>query len=221
MQPDWEAHYQRGETPWDKGSASPPLVAWLHAHPGAMDGQILVPGCGLGHDVRAIAAAEPHTKPIGFDLAATAITACQRQPAVGHEQYLLGDLFDLPATLQKTCDWVWEHTCFCAIDPAHRDDYVRAVATALKPGGWLLGIFYLDPYRDDHQPGGGPPHGCTIEELRTRFATKGPFRITAAEPPAACYPERDGRELLVTMQRTGSGTAIQSPEATSTTAPTS
>ncbi len=213
MQPDWEAQYQRAETPWDKGAASPPLVAWLQSHPGVMLGRVLVPGCGYGHDVRAVAA-ESGTEPIGLDCAATAIAACQRQPAVGHEQYLLGDLFDLPAALQGSCDWVWEHTCFCAIDPARRDDYVRAVATALKQGGWLLGIFYLDPYRGDHQPGGGPPHGCTLEELRERFAMHGPFRITAAEPPAACYPERDGRELLVTMQRTNTGQANQSPAAT-------
>lgn len=201
MQPHWEEQYRSGETPWDKGAPSPALIAWLQEHPGEMTGQVLVPGCGTGHDVRAIAAAEPNTLPIGLDVAPTAIAACRQHPAVGSEHYVEGDLFDLPGELQATCDWVWEHTCFCAIDPARRDDYVRAVAKALRPGGQLLGIFYLDPYRGDHQPGGGPPHGCTLDELRRRFTASGLFSVELAEPPAACYPERAGRELLARFSR--------------------
>jgi len=200
-QPDWDEQYRIGETPWDKGEAAPPLVAWLRGHPGSMTGTVLVPGCGTGHDVRAIAAAEPTSKPIGLDLSPAAITACQRHPQRAAEQYCVGDLFALPETLRGTCDWVWEHTCFCAIDPARRDEYVAAVATALKPGGQLLGIFYLDPYRGDHQPGGGPPHGCTLDELRQRFTGAGRFSVEAAEPPADCYPERAGRELLLRLSR--------------------
>ena len=196
MQPDWDERYRIGDTPWDKGEASPALVAWLRDHPGVMTGRVLVPGCGTGHDVRAIAAAEPTAEPIGLDLAPTAIRACRQRPLVAAEQYVEGDLFNLPAILQGSCDWVWEHTCFCAIDPARRDDYVKAVAAALKPGGRLLGIFFLDPYHDDHQPGGGPPHGCTVDELSRRLTAER-FVIESAVPPADCYPERAGRELLV------------------------
>ncbi len=201
MQPDWDEQYRIGETPWDKGEAAPPLVAWLREHPGSMTGTVLVPGCGSGHDVRAIAAAEPEARLVGLDLSPTAIARCRAQAATGGERYVEADLFALPSELQGTCDWVWEHTCFCAIDPARRDDYVAAVAAALKPGGQLLGIFYLDPYRGDHQPGGGPPHGCTLEELRQRFEATGQFVIESADPPSACYPEREGRELLVKCRR--------------------
>ncbi len=205
MQPDWDEQYRIGETPWDKGEAAPPLVAWLREHPGSMTGAVLVPGCGTGHDVRAIATAEPDAQPVGLDLSLTAIAGCRAQPAAGRERYVVGDLFDLPPELRGSCDWVWEHTCFCAIDPARRDDYIAAVAAALKPGGQLLGIFYLDPYRGDHQPGGGPPHGCTLEELRQRFEAAGRFAVESAEPPAACYPEREGRELLVECRRLSDG----------------
>jgi len=198
-QPDWDEQYRIGETPWDKGEAAPPLVAWLRGHPGSMTGRILVPGCGTGYDVRAIAAAEHESQPIGLDLSETAIAGCRRRPVVAAEQYCVGDLFALPETLRGTCDWVWEHTCFCAIDPAHRDEYVAAVASALKPGGHLLGVFYLDPYRDDHQPGGGPPHGCTIEDIHDRFTGGGQFTIESVTTPEACFPERLGREVLVTM----------------------
>jgi SAM-dependent methyltransferase len=202
MQPDWEAMYAVGETPWDQGAPAPPLLAWLTAHPGRMTGRVLVPGCGLGHDVRAIAAAEPRASVIGLDLSATAISLARGIPPIRNEVYLESDLF-APSDEMLGCDWVWEHTCFCAIDPERRDDYAEAVWRHLRPGGRFLGIFYLDPYRGDHQPGGGPPHGCTVEELITRFERTGLFRMLDSGPPAVAFPERGGREWLLSMERVG------------------
>ena len=49
----WQEKYEQGETPWDKGEPSPGLVDFLADH--NLNGRILVPGCGSGHDVRAIA----------------------------------------------------------------------------------------------------------------------------------------------------------------------
>jgi len=91
----------------------------------------------------------------------------------GCKSYLLADLFDLPDDCNASYDWIWEHTCFCAIDPGLRSEYVDAVWNCLKPGGTLLAVFYLDPYDEDHGPGQGPPHGSTVYELKTRFAHSG------------------------------------------------
>jgi hypothetical protein len=52
---DWEQRYETGDTPWEKGAPAPPLLEWLESR-GSIRGDILVPGCGSGHDVRAIAA---------------------------------------------------------------------------------------------------------------------------------------------------------------------
>ena len=60
-------------------------------------------------------------------------------------------------------DWVWEHTCFCAISPSLRQAYARAVASALRPGGEFLAVFYLDPGYSS--PDEGPPFGVSKEEL--------------------------------------------------------
>ncbi|HEX8296725.1 MAG TPA: thiopurine S-methyltransferase, partial [Chthoniobacteraceae bacterium] len=54
MATDWESHYQQGDTPWEKGGPSPGLVDFLAAEP--VTGRVLVPGCGFGHDVRALSA---------------------------------------------------------------------------------------------------------------------------------------------------------------------
>lgn len=199
--PDWDGLYREQTTPWDKGAPAPPLLEWLDSHPGECAGRILVPGCGLGHDVRALAAREGVSDVVGLDLSQTAVDQADSFPKVGRERFIAGDLFALDPDQVGTYDWVWEHTCFCAIDPSMREDYVRAVHGALKAGGHLLGVFYLDPYDDEHQPGGGPPHGCSLEELSERFEQSGRFLIEESFVPTRSYSGREGLERLVKMRR--------------------
>lgn len=201
--PDWDQLYVEGTTPWDKGLPAPPLLEWIDTHPGLLAGRILVPGSGLGHDVRALAALPGVTGVVGLDLSATAVDRANTIPRTGNEEHRVGNLFDLPAEDRGAYDWVWEHTCFCAIDPAMREAYVAAVYGALKPGGHLLAVFYLDPYDDEHAPGGGPPHGSTLEELEARFVTAGGFVIEESYVPTRAYPGREGLERIVRMRRNG------------------
>ncbi len=195
---DWEDHYQQGQTPWDKGEPAPPLVDCLRSEP--LQGDILVPGCGLGHDVRAIAAATPAARPVGLDIAPTAVKSARKLPLAGHEKYVFGNLFDLDPELRDAFDWVWEHTCYCAIPPEKRDAYVEAVNTALRPGGRLLGVFYLDPYDDEHRPDDGrPPFGTSLEDLEVRLRAR--FQILKSWVPERAYPGRQGRERMILAQR--------------------
>ena len=202
MQPDWDQRYRQGDTPWDKGRASPALIAWLQENHGRMTGSVLIPGCGTGHDVRAIATAEPTSFPVGIDISRTAIEACRQNKVRGNERYEEENLFSLPKTLFGTCDWLWEHTCFCAIAPKERLAYVSAVATSLKPEGLLLGIFYLNPRTSDNETTNGPPHGTTLQELKSLFLTDDLFSLIEIMVPRGCYPEREGREQLLLLRRT-------------------
>lgn len=188
MPTDWEAHYRRGETPWDKGAPCPGLIDFLAAEP--MRGRVLVPGCGLGHDVRALAGTAEEV--VGLDIAPSALRAARAFPAVWRERYAFGDLFALPPRLRGTFDWVWEHTCFCAIDPAQRAAYVEAVAGALHAGGQVLAIFYLEPGQE--RPEDGPPFGVTPGELDALFSPR--FRLVRTWWPARAYPGREGREQM-------------------------
>jgi SAM-dependent methyltransferase len=192
MPTDWESKYRESETPWDKGAASPGLVDFLGENP--LGGRVLVPGCGFGHDVRALAAMGAEV--IGIDIAPSAVQSAEKIPPVGRERYELANLFDLPAHLRGSCDWLWEHTCFCAIDPAQRPAYVEGVASALVPGGHFLAIFYLDPGND--RPDEGPPFEVSVAELDRLFLPR--FELVREWLPAHTYPNREGREWMRLMR---------------------
>ncbi len=182
---DWEERYQAGDTPWDKGAPSPGLVDFLKAEP--VRGEVLVPGCGLGFDVRALAATADRV--VGLDVAQSAVEKARRFPRVGGEEFARGDFFDLPGKMRAAFDWVVEHTCFCAIDPERRADYAEAVVEALRPGARFLAVFYLDT-----GGGGGPPHETSAEELEALFESRLPLQRSWV--PARTYPGREGCELM-------------------------
>ena len=192
MATDWEDRYRTGDMPWEKGAAHPALIHFLKSNP--VHGRVLVPGCGTGHDVRALAATADEVT--GLDIAPSAIVRAKAQPAVGGERYQLGDLFVLPEKLRAAFDVVFEHTCFCAIDPSLREKYVAAVASALKPGGHLLAVFYLEPGLDPGES--GPPFGVTRAELDAFFSPR--FTQLREWKPAVTYPGREGRESCRLLQ---------------------
>jgi len=195
---DWENQYRQGETPWDKGEPAPALVDFLQTEP--MHGAILVPGCGLGHDVRAIAAASPESRVIGLDLAPTAVQKARSYPTAGREEFVSGDLFELESERRGAFDWVWEHTCYCAISPEMRAAYIDAVHTALRPGGKLVGVFYLNPYDEEHHPDDGrPPFGTSLEDLEEQLGSR--FVIVSSWIPERAYPGREGRERMIVAQK--------------------
>ena len=193
MSTDWEAQYQSGDTPWEKGAPSPGLVDHLAETP--LHGRVLVPGCGTGHDARALAAQGAEV--LGIDLAPSAVEAARSFPPAGSETYEVADLFALPAHMRGSWDFVLEHTCFCAINRSLRPAYVEAVAEALRPGGTLLAIFYLNPGWDN--PDQGPPFGVSLEELDSLFLPR--FTLEREWLPARAHPGREGAEWMRVLRK--------------------
>ena len=196
---DWEDRYRTGDTPWDKGGPHPALAHLLPLDVPA--GRILVPGCGLGYDMAVLAAQPGVEEVVGVDVAASAAAAARaRLTDVPKARVEQADLFSLPACHRHAYDLVWEHTCFCAIDPSQRNAYVHAVADALKPGGHLLAVFFLSPWDTPEENATlGPPFACPAEELDRRFAPR--FRIVRVWEVPATYPGREQREQLRLLQR--------------------
>jgi len=167
-----------------------------------MRGGVLVPGCGSGHDVRAIAAASPIAQVVGLDVSPSAIDQARRFSPVGSETYQLADLFDLPVEMSNRFKWVFEHTCFCAIEPRQRPNYVRGINKSLQPEGVLLAIFFLNPWDPGEAPeGGGPPFAVTREELDKLFGAH--FELVEELKPHTAYPGREGREIIRLLRKRG------------------
>ena len=182
----WEHRYQTGDMPWEKGAPSPGLVDFLAAHPDLPSGMVCVPGCGTGHDVRVWAQAGFDA--FGCDIAPGAIRlATERTKTAGLiAQFQLADFLRDEPPFQF--DWLFEHTLFCAIQPAERDDYVRAILRWLKPDGQYLAVNYL--IIEDAE---GPPFPVTRDELWQRFSPH--FELVMDWIPRS-YPNRAGRERM-------------------------
>lgn len=195
---DWNERYRKGETPWEKGAPAPPLLEILEKadHEIWGGGTVLVPGCGTGHDVRALAARG--FRVLGLDLAEEAIRRAEAQPKACDEQYDTGDFLDAAWREGKSFSAIWEHTCLCAIDPARRGDYAKACAELITPGGCLVGVFFLTPY-DPGEEWTGPPFPAEVEELDSYFSPW--FERETAWVPEAAYPGREGREWLAVYRR--------------------
>ncbi len=193
---DWESRYQVGDMPWEKGQASPPLLELLGKFMDWGPGPVLVPGCGFGHDARALAALGIPV--LGLDVSPTAVERAREFPQAGAEIYEVGDFLDPAWRAGREFSALWEHTCFCAIDPGDRQRYAAAAAACLREGGLLAGVFFLTPF-DPGEEAVGPPFAVTVEELDEWFSPW--FERVDGWVPQAAFPGREGREWIGLFRR--------------------
>jgi len=155
---------------------------------------VAVPGCGRGHDARLLA--RRGYQAVGFDFAEAAVSEARGLAAAEDSaaRFERRDIFTLAADFAGTFDAVWEYTCFCAIDPARRADYVEVLRAILRPGGTLLGCFY--PLREG---GDGPPYPVSLAEVERLLAPG--FRVEESRAPAASAERRRGLEWLLRASR--------------------
>ena len=193
MSKDWNAAYANDDTPWDHGYASPPLRVFLKTHP--LEGRVLVPGCGTGHDVRLLA--KHGASVLGLDVAPLALEKARSAPAVGDEQYALVDFLKLPVSYNGQFDAVVEHTCLCALDHTNREAYAISVRQALKPDGNYLAVFYREVF--DYN-GNDPPHPISSDEIAALFTKE--FEVIERIIPQETYPGRPvGSEEVFLMRK--------------------
>jgi SAM-dependent methyltransferase len=188
----WGARYRAGDLAWDLEGPSPPFVR-LDRAGFIAPCRVAVPGCGRGWEVAYLA--ERGYRVTGIDFAPEAIDAArERLAAAGAKAELIqADLFDLPKATEAAFDLVLEQTCFCAIEPARRPDYVAAAHRLLAPGGRLIGLFYACKGE------GGPPFTTGPEEVRALFADR--FEIRSLALTTNSHPRRLGEEWLGVLLR--------------------
>ena len=193
----WDGLYAAAQDGWDLGGASPALEDWLAAGGrfGGMASRGAVPGAGRGHDARLLA--RHGYRVTAFDFADSAVAEARRLAAEDGVDVMVEqrDVFTLGHDYAGAFDGVWEYTCFCAIDPARREEYARGLHAILRPGGLLLACFY--PLREG---GGGPPFPVSRDDIDRALA--GRFEVSRAGPPERSADRRRGLEWLVEARRT-------------------
>lgn len=190
---DWDQCYQRGEVFWDKGAPSLPMKQYLSRH--AVRGRALVPGCGRGHEVAL--AVEHGLDAVGLDIAPTGVAEARALYPRLAERFVVGDLFNPPAEMRGAFDVVLEHTCMSALPPSLRGDYRRGIDLTLRPGGLLIGVWYIDPALDPGEE--GPPFPFSVSDLSALFAEG--YEIEADYVPDVAFRGREGRERVRVLRR--------------------
>lgn len=190
----WEQLYARPRQPWELGGPAPPLVDFVEQSPPPR-GRVAVPGCGRGHDARYLAMKGYDAVGFDFSPAATGAARTLARLARLDVPFVEVDVFDLPHPYPTAFDGVWEYTCYCAIDPARRDEYVDTIAAILKPGGWFLACFF--PTAGDWV---GPPYPVDPAEVRRLLDPA--FVIEREFVPPRSAPGRQGFEWMVYAIRT-------------------
>jgi SAM-dependent methyltransferase len=163
----WDEHFRSGDTPWDRGNAHPQLRAWLEER-ALRPSRVMVPGCGSGYEVVALAAT-------GFDVTAldyaheAVARARERLDAAG----LRADVIEADA-LEWRCDRpfdaIYEQTCLCALHPDRWRDYADQLQRWLAHDEQLFALF-LQIVRPAAAEGAvqGPPYHCDTNAMRALF----------------------------------------------------
>jgi len=194
----WQQRFEAGNVPWDRGRTSPQLTEWLGAGVLHAGQTVIVPGCGAGHEVAALAAAG--CKVIALDYAPAAVELTRQrlretgQRAEVHCADVLHWQPDAP------CDAVYEQTCLCALHPDGWTGYAAQLRAWLRPGGVLCALF-MQVRREGAGRGliEGPPYHCDINGMRALFPSS---HWDWPRPPytAVTHP-RGWEELAVVLAR--------------------
>lgn len=179
----WQSRFAAGQIPWDRGQANPQLLHWVESGTLAPGSRVVVPGCGQGWEVEALAAAGMAVT--GIDFAPGALALCRKLLERDGTQAELVEGNVLHWQPQVAVDAVLEQTCLCALYPDYWTRYAAQLHAWLRPGGKLLALFMQVPPREEALPGSidGPPYHCDINAMRAIFPA------TQWEWPKPPYPE--------------------------------
>lgn len=190
----WEKSWEEELTPWDLGQPTPIILHLLQT--GTLpEGRVLVPGCGSGYDV--IAMASPVRYVVGLDISTSAINKAKELssslPNANYFTFLAEDFFTWQPT--ELFDLVFDYTFFCALDPSMRPSWAKKLSEILKPDGELITLIYLMNDQD-----GGPPYNNSLADYEEVLMPMGFTALSIVDNDLAIGP-RKGKEKLGRWKR--------------------
>ncbi|KAL6638257.1 hypothetical protein ACP70R_025829 [Stipagrostis hirtigluma subsp. patula] len=173
----WRRCWEQGVTPWDLGQPTPAVVELVRSGTLPGDGAtVLVPGCGGGYDVVALAGGGRFV--IGLDVCEAAIQKAKQwssAAAAGESSFdfVAADFFTWESP--EKFDLIFDYTFFCALHPSMRPAWARRMADLLKPDGELITLMYLVEGQE-----AGPPFNTTVLDYQEVLKPLG-FEITCIQ----------------------------------------
>ena len=195
----WNDLYVQNETRWDLNGPSQPFLNIFNSLD-FVGKKVCIPGCGNGYDV--IEIAKLGAEVFAIDFAEIPLENIRNYPEFNalNIHLIQSDIFHLNGKFIENFDYVFEYTCYCAIDPSNRKNYRDLIYQILKNGGKFISLFFpiLKPEND-----GGPPFGVNLDETIYLFEKNKKFKLLSLQKNINSHPKRKGNEALVILEKNG------------------
>ena len=189
----WTKRYKEEQTGWDIGYPSTPIKTYidqLEDH----SLKILIPGAGNAWEAEYLFQ-QGFSQVYVLDISSAPLEAfAKRLPQFPKEQLVQANFFEH----EGQYDLIIEQTFFCSFPPIpeNRHRYARQMASLLKPGGKLVGLWFDIPLTGDLEK---RPFGGDREEYLTYLLPH--FKLLTFESCYNSISPRAGNELFGIFQK--------------------
>lgn len=187
----WSHIYQTEDPKWELNRPSPVLVEMLPKLRLPRQ-RVLILGSGSGNDAALFAQAGHLVTAVDFS--SEAIEQAKKKYGHLQIQWVCADVFNLPIQMNGGFDLIFEHTCFCAVNPALRNKLIGVWKRLLADNGHLFAVLFTMEKKM------GPPFGGTEWEYRERL--KKHFQFIYWGRWRQSIQGRDGKELFIYAKKT-------------------
>ncbi|BFI32611.1 methyl halide transferase [Marchantia polymorpha subsp. ruderalis] len=193
----WDECWKEGMTPWDVGGVTP-VIQHLVEQGELPQGRALVPGCGSGYDVLALAS--EFRQVVGLDISETASSQAKKNaeqhPRGKWVQFIVDDFFTY--TPESPFNLIFDYTFFCALEPELRPKWASKMAELLSSDGELLTLMFpIDDFA------GGPPFALSVEAYEKVLIPQG-LMLVSCEENEFSVPARKGKEKIARWKKSSS-----------------
>ena len=167
-------------TPWDQGGV--PIELQRFVDQSSTPRATLIPGCGVGHEVRYLAQA--NWPVVAIDFSPVAIAAAQSALGTYANRVVQADFFAFAPP--SPVEFIYERAFLCALPRQRWPQVITRWADLLSEGGLLGGFFFFDTVL------AGPPFGANRSELASMMQPY--FELLEDQPAQHSIAVFAGRE---------------------------
>lgn len=191
----WQEKYIANNIPWDTKTTTPALINSIdHSE----SKKIAILGCGYSKDSIFLAKKSHSVYAIDFAIKPIEyLNNIKKREALDTLFPVHLDIFNLSSKYIRFFDIVIEYTCFCAIEPQRRSEYVKLVSKILNDNGQFIALFFPTTKKENQVK--GPPFYVDLDETLLMF--KNNFNIIKINKSPDSIKPRRGYETLAIMNK--------------------